>query len=132
MSGDIKCECCGRTGFRRRGFYAPEGWLYLETTVDDDADDPVVVSVCSSQCGAKLWQTSKRYGPGPIEVAELDVKRLRRAVRRSIRVLEFNAADHPPRLINDDRGERAREALAALRALGQTSSEGADDEAEEA
>lgn len=85
MSECVKCEHCGKEGRRGLGRIAAEGWLYLETTIDDENGNPeltatgepelLLVRVCSRECATNIWHE----GPGRLDLSIATAERRKRA-----------------------------------------------------
>lgn len=58
----VKCDVCGKDGWRLAAKIAPEGWLYGETYMDSE-HEVCVTYVCGLECCAMFWQ------PGPGDLA---------------------------------------------------------------
>lgn len=65
MSESCKCDNCPAVGRRRRGAYAPDGWLFLEAQ-DEDTKEISVVYACSDTCALAQW----RKGPGKLALTD--------------------------------------------------------------
>ncbi len=55
----VKCDHCSAVAKRPRMRPCPDGWLYLETDIDDIG--LMIVWACSLACALGLF----RLGPGP-------------------------------------------------------------------
>lgn len=59
MSEPVTCERCGKSGQRRIGHVAPEGWWFGSFTLSADGDhdpgDTLIVHACSAECRDALW-----------------------------------------------------------------------------
>jgi len=61
MSDDCRCDKCGARGRRRRFTFAPEGWFFIETLVDDEEPEQgttvirVLEGVRDGDVGAGSW-----------------------------------------------------------------------------
>ena len=64
MSDDCRCDKCGARGRSRRFTFAPEGWFFIETLVDDEEPEAgtTILRVCSKECAMGMWEA----GPGDL------------------------------------------------------------------
>lgn len=64
MSDDCRCDKCGARGRRRRFTFAPEGWFFIETLIDDEEPKlgTTIIRVCSKECAMAMWE----QGPGDL------------------------------------------------------------------
>ena len=62
MASLVECDNCGSTEGRRDGTIAPDGWLYLEATLQG-TEHTFFVYACSEGCSRELW----REGPGELK-----------------------------------------------------------------
>lgn len=61
MSTSVECDHCRKTAYIPRGKHCPKGWLYLETTNQDDPGDQMITYACTRACADAQW----KEGPGP-------------------------------------------------------------------
>lgn len=66
MADQVKCDKCQRSGPRRIGTIAPEGWLYA-TVRHDETDEVAYIFACSIDCTQLTWT------PGPGRLSDPDV-----------------------------------------------------------
>jgi hypothetical protein len=61
---EAKCDKCGTRGRRRWFSFAPKGWFFIETLIDDE--EPVlgttIILACSKECAMGMWEN----GPGDL------------------------------------------------------------------
>jgi len=66
MSETVYCDACRKPGRRKRGWLAPDGWLFLEAR-EDGAHDPeataIIIWACSEACSVRMWQKARRSKP---------------------------------------------------------------------
>lgn len=68
MSHSVRCDNCGKTGRRRMGTYAPEGWFYQIIKDEDDPDEEFIGLACSKECCVVFWH----QGPGKLDLSKFD------------------------------------------------------------
>lgn len=60
MSEEATCDVCGKAGRRRRGYLAPDDWLFGESK-HCDTGEVYVVWACSKTCASSFFR------PGPLK-----------------------------------------------------------------
>lgn len=85
MADPVTCEKCGKTGKRRMGYVAPEGWFFGSFTFDAEGDhipgDFLIVHACSVECRDGLWTQQAGHRWDAVETRINVASELKRAAR---------------------------------------------------